>query len=927
MKSKNPPARAQARRENRRPKQRRQASRAPAPEGNTAGAKGARGPSLQRRRPLAGRRDFQDKRGRAGKGKRRSKGEGAFESAANAAEGAAAEGLFRKIKDKITGKSRFLADDAEKPTSRRRERRPKLRARNRAAGGPPRRRFEGETGFDRRGASGKIKDRPSRSAANGNIKDKPPRAGAKEYPKKSRRFKDKTGEKSARPPRFRNAATQAFSAFLPFKKQAKTPALVTGLVKRHPGGFGFVIPDLKGTPDIYIPQSQMGSAWTDDRVEVRLTSSKHGPPPPGGGRPFARGRPFGAIAAVLERRKRIVSGPCEEDGDGQKILKSHGLGSPRPLILCNPSKIPVQTGDWLRAEVTHYPDGSDDSDFKASVVGNLGRIRLDAAADDGARILAKHNIALSFPKEAEEEAEEMPDKVSEKDFEGRRDLRSKPFVTIDGATAKDFDDSVFTETLPGGGFRLWAAIADVSHYIKEGSPLDREAFSRGNSVYLPDLVSPMLPKKLSDGLCSLNPNVPRLCLTAEMDFDSSGKALRSSFYEAVIESRRRLTYAEVQEMTDNKAFSGDLSFLKTAAELASVLIKKDAEDGALDFNLTDTVIKTDGAGVPLDVMRGRRLFSHRLIEQFMLAANKAAARFLEKRGRALVYRVHDSPDREKLLRLQVFAQSLGFHEPLHSRKNLLKLLKRFQGNPKEPLISKLTLRAMAQACYSARNKGHYGLHAPCYTHFTSPIRRYCDLMVHRELKRALAADKLQAPPDSAAGRRRAPRFGSLPGAAPSKKELEEKSALISVREQAAVKAEREVCDIKKARFLKGRLGEEFEGTISSVTSFGFFIALKDYDIEGLVRFRDLPGHWIWDEERLRASAGRSGYAVCFGDEARVRLTAADEINGKIDFQFLTHKGKALPKPSSVSRGAGRRGRGGGEYSRGKRDGGRRRGRR
>ena len=926
MKPKKAPGRNQGRRENRRPKKRRKEARAPAPEG-TKGSKA----SLLQKRPFAERRDLKDKRSSLkggkdlrGKARRRSKSEGIVESAS-----AAAPRLFHKITDKLTGKNRPPAEGAEKPP-RSKARNP-ARSRNRGDG-LPRRRFEGEKGFaSRPHRGGKIKDKPARSAEGYSAK------------KGRRRFGDEKSEKSAAPSpprrRFRDAATQAFSAFLPFKKQV--PALVTGVVKRHPGGFGFVIPDIKGTADIYIPHSKMGSALTDDRVEVRLDDPKRSPPPsgdrrrsPGGaeggerGRRFAaRRQPFGSIAAVLERRKRIVSGLCEEEegSGGPKILKSHGLGVLRPLTLCNPSKIPVQQGDWVRAEITHYPDGSADSAFKAAIVGNLGRIRMEAA-DDGARVLAKHSIALSFPEEAQAEAEKMPDEVSEKDFEGRRDLRSKPFVTIDGATAKDFDDSVFAEVLPEGGFRLWTAIADVSHYIKEGSPLDREAFSRGNSVYLPDLVSPMLPKKLSDGLCSLNPHVPRLCLTAEMDFDSSGEMIRSSFYEAVIESRRRLTYAETQEMTDSKAFSGDLSFLQTAVKLAEILIEKDAKDGALDFNLTDTVIKTDGKGVPLDVMRGRRLFAHRLIEQFMLAANKAAARFLEKRGRALVYRVHDSPDREKLLRLEIFARSLGFDEPLHSRKNLLKLLKRFKGNPKEPLINKLTLRAMAQACYSARNKGHYGLHAPCYTHFTSPIRRYCDLMVHRELKKALAADKLQ--PSKEARRRPA-----------SKKELEEKSALISAREQAAVKAEREVCDIKKARFLKGRVGEEFEGTISSVTAFGFFIALKDYDIEGLVRFRDLPGHWVWDEERLCASAKRSGYIVGFGDEARVRLAAADEINGKIDFQFLTHKGKALPKPASSRarsgasrsrrRGGGGTGAGAGERPRGKSGlrGGRRRSRR
>lgn len=632
---------------------------------------------------------------------------------------------------------------------------------------------------------------------------------------------------------------------------------LTGIVKRHPGGFGFVIPEKSNVPDVYIPASKMGSALSDDRVEVFLT-----------GRDTRRF--YGYIKKILKRHWRTVSGPYEILND-KKVLKNHGLGYGQPIELANPLNLSLKRGDWIKVKITHYPESQ--LSFKGDIIQNLGVITT-VPEDDSIRILAKHNIALEFSKEVLMEAEKVPVSVSEKDFQKRIDLRSKAFVTIDGATAKDFDDSIFVESLPEG-FRLFTAIADVSHYVREGSILDKEAFSRGNSAYLPNLVSPMLPEKLSNHICSLNPHAPRLVLTAEMEFDLSGNMTKSSFYEAVIESQRRFTYAEAQEIIDEESLLEKFASLKAAKKLADILIKKQVAEGALDFNLPETVIKVNSQGMPLDIMRGHRLFSHRLIEQFMLAANKAAALFLKNKGYHFIYRVHDSPNKEKLEQLEIFSKNIGYTGDLHSRKGLLSLLIQFKNHPKEPLINKLVLRAMAQACYSPSNKGHYGIHAPFYTHFTSPIRRYCDLMIHRLLKKAI--------------------FEKISPKNINRKELETQGVFISEREQAAVKAERQVYDIKKARFLKNRLGENFEGTVSSVTSFGLFITLKDYDIEGLVRFKDLPGHWILDEVYLRAVASRSRYSINFGDDVKVRLDSVDEINGRIDFHFLKHKDKDLPK--------------------------------
>ena len=454
----------------------------------------------------------------------------------------------------------------------------------------------------------------------------------------------------------------------------------------------------------------------------------------------------------------------------------------------------------------------------------------------------------------------------------REDLRNKGFVTIDGADAKDFDDAVFVEKHPFG-YRLFVAVADVSHYVREGSRLDQEARLRGNSAYLPDQAVPMLPEKLSNGLCSLNPRVPRLAFTAEMDFNSKGDPLRSRFFPAIMESKRRLTYGEAQEILDNPESGGEQAFFKNAGLLARILIRRQDQNGALDFNLPEILVKVNHQGEPVEVIKEARLFSHRLIEQFMLAANQAVSLFLKKHKYPLMYRVHEPPERESLKQLENFSKSLGFPSSLNSRKNLLDFLRKFKDRPDEPLINKLTLRALSQARYSAFNKGHYGLNFDSYTHFTSPIRRYCDLTVHRLVRRALTEGKK--------GR-------------PSEKELEEQAVWISAREQNAVKAERKVSDIKKARFLKPHIGEEFDGVISSVTSFGLFIALEKFDIEGLTRFRDLPGRWIFDPDNLSAERKPGRYRLRFGDPVRIKVTAVNTAGGSVDFQILSHKNNKIP---------------------------------
>ena len=660
--------------------------------------------------------------------------------------------------------------------------------------------------------------------------------------------------------------------------------LLQGVMKRHPDGFGFVIPDDSGHPDIYIPFRGIGSAMTNDRVEAAVQKK--------------RGRPnmyFGYVESILKRFREFAVGPYEilktPQGKEQAALCSHNLSGAQPILLNNPKGIAVKEGDWVKAKITSWPEGG--KPFAAALAQNLGAIS-SSAKDDSKRVLAERDIALDFPEEALREANCLPDEVKESDFSGggRKDLRDKSFVTIDGANAKDFDDAIYVERL-SFGFKLFAAIADVSHYVAENSFLDKEAHQRGNSVYLPGFCVPMLPEKLSNGLCSLKPGKPRLALIEEMDFNPQGEMIRSEFYPAVIESRRRLTYGEAQEMLDGFRPLGDLAFLKEAKKLAETLLKKNSRDGALNLDIPETVVAVNQMGEPTDLLREERLFTHRMIEQFMLAANIGASAFLEKKKAPLMYRAHEAPKEDKLQQLEIFSRTLGFARPLSSRENLIRFLSQFQDHSKKALIGKLVLRSLCQARYTAFNKGHYGLNFSSYTHFTSPIRRYCDLLIHRLIKKTLAAPEVGVKPPS------------KPPAKPlSQKSIEKIAAFISEREQNAVKAERQVKDIKKTRFLSSYLGQNFSGVISSVTSFGLFIALDDFDVEGLARFRDLPGQWVADEINLRASGKRSGYTMKFGDKVETQLAAARPLTGNLDFKLISHEGKTLPKESAES--AGRR---------------------
>ena len=644
------------------------------------------------------------------------------------------------------------------------------------------------------------------------------------------------------------------------KKSNPDKKILQGTIKKHPEGFGFVIPDDNSHPDIYVPSTLINSAFTNDIVTVSVQRRKGEPD-----------KFYGAVESIVKRHKEFAVGVYEIIDDTE-VIQKHNISCNKPIIVQNPNSIPISERDYIKVKITQYPDNR--NDLIGEVVKNLGPIT-SSAQDDIKRTLSEYDIPLDFPDEVLEELNQIPDTVREEDFADRKDLRDKNFVTIDNKTAKDFDDAIYVEK-QDFGYRLFVAIADVSYYVKENSLLDKESFARGNSTYLPDFCVPMLPEKLSNELCSLNPLQTRLVMVSELDYDFKGDVITSQTYPSVIISKKRLTYDEVENMLNGTLeFEEGLEFLKSAQDLAKILMKEHYKTGALNLEIEETTIVINDLGEPIDFIKEKRLFSHQLIEQFMLAANKSISAFLEKNKIPLMYRIHEDPKEDKLKHLETFSKTLGHLENLDSRKNIISFLSKYKDHEKSPIINKLVLQSLSQARYSAYNKGHYGLNFKSYTHFTSPIRRYCDLMIHRFIKQAI--DKSDQ-------------------SCLNEKEIEEQALSISGREQNSVKAERQVKDIKKARFLSQHLGENFSGVISSITSFGIFISLKDFDVEGLIRLRELPEHWIVDEINLSMTAKGSGYTMKFGDEVEIQVVATNPLAGNIDFELLTHKGNPLPKP-------------------------------
>ena len=585
--------------------------------------------------------------------------------------------------------------------------------------------------------------------------------------------------------------------------------LVRGKFIGHAKGFGFVTPETEGMDDIFIPPHEVNGAMNGDIVLVRVTNGTSGD------------RREGAIIRIAERKTTKIVGTYQDNkGFGFVIPDDKKL--PMDIFIAKGNALDAVDGHKVVVEITDWP-----SDLK-SATGMVTQI-LGHKNDPGVDIISiihKHGIEVEFPQEVLDQANKIPEEVQENDLFKRRDLREEMTITIDGADAKDLDDAISVVKNDDGSYLLSVHISDVSYYVTENSPMDEDAFDRGTSVYLTDRVIPMLPHKLSNGICSLNPGVDRLTLSCEMTIDRNGKVTDHEIFESVIRSKERMTYADVYKIIEEKdeelstKYAHIVPMINHMAELAAILKQKRMDRGAIDFDFKESKILVDEKGWPTDVVIMERTVSERLIEEFMLAANETIAEHFHWLQVPFIYRIHEDPKAEKLQRFFEFLTNFGVvvkgtGNKVHPRA-LQEIVESIEGLPEETVISTMLLRSMQQAKYFDESLGHFGLSTEFYTHFTAPIRRYPDLIVHRLIRTYLIEKDVSAKTLAHWGAR-----------------LSEIAQHTSERERRSVEAERDTESLKKAQFMLDKIGEEFEGVISSVTNFGLFVELEN-TIEGLV---------------------------------------------------------------------------------------------
>ena len=543
---------------------------------------------------------------------------------------------------------------------------------------------------------------------------------------------------------------------------------------------------------------------------------------------------------------------------------------------------------WIvQVEVTSYPYAHNNP--RGKIINQLGS-STDETGIDIEIVIHKHDLPNIFPHEVLAEAEAALPVVTEEQIKGRLDLREVPTVTIDGETARDFDDAISLHKLENGNFELGVHIADVSFYVRDGSPLDQEARLRGTSVYFPERAIPMLPEKLSNGICSLNPKVDRLTMSAMMEVDRRGRVVDYRLRESVIRSSERMTYTDVNKLLAHSdpqlamRYAGLLELFSTMEELARILIKMRGDRGAIDFNLPESIFEFDDEGRIAGVLRADRNIAHRIIEEFMLLANETVAGHFLKLGIPSIYRIHEPPEPQRVIEFAELAQAYGYRFPFSdvSAHDYQRLSHQLSGKPEERVLAFSMLRSLQRARYDAQNCGHFGLAASVYTHFTSPIRRYPDLIVHRVLRGLLQRSETlgnKAPSITAGSQRKPP----IP-----LQNLELIAVESSERERAADAAEKEVDEWRKARFMAERIGEEFDGMIINVRDFGFFVELEEFFIEGLVQVSSLIDDYYNFDERTHSLIGRRGKRTFrLGDRLRVRVDKVNVDRHLVDFSVAT----------------------------------------
>ncbi|OYD08178.1 ribonuclease R [Paludifilum halophilum] len=652
--------------------------------------------------------------------------------------------------------------------------------------------------------------------------------------------------------------------------------LVRGRLQGNAKGFGFVIPDpeMPHEQDVFIHGNEMNGAMDGDRVLARVHSRRKD------GR-----RPEGEVVRILFRGRSIIVGTYT-DSKHFGFVVPDDKRLPADIFIPKEARNGAEEGQKVVVEILRYPNGRKSAEGKVTEI--LGH--KDEAGVDILSIIRKYQLPEGFPDEVLAETDQVPETIDEQEIRGRRDLRDRRMVTIDGADAKDLDDAVSVERLDNGNIRLGVHIADVSYYVKEGSALDREAYQRGTSVYLVDRVIPMLPQRLSNGICSLNPQVDRLTMTCDMEMDGKGNVVRHEIYPSVIRTNERMTYTDVKKILVDedeeliRRYQPLVEDFRLMASLAKTLRQRRFMRGAIDFDFPEAKIRVNEQGQPVEIVNRPRTIAEQMIEEFMLAANETVSEHFYKGKFPFVYRIHENPDPDKLQSFFEFITLFGYTAKGKADKIkprvLQQLLEQIDGKPEEPVISTVMLRSMQQAKYSAECLGHFGLAAQFYSHFTSPIRRYPDLIIHRIIWEVWENG------------------GTL--SRERKNELDEwlpeacKHA--SERERLAIDAERETDDLKKAEYMQDKVGETYDGIISSVTSFGVFVELAN-TIEGMVHVSFMTDdYYQYDEHTYSLVGERTGKSYNIGDAVTVKVIGVNLDERKVDFE-LVEESTEKPAPA------------------------------
>jgi len=679
--------------------------------------------------------------------------------------------------------------------------------------------------------------------------------------------------------------------------------LVKGRVIGHPEGYGFVSPLEAGEQDIYLSSRQMRRVFDGDIVLVRIAGRDR------------RGRPEGTLVDVVERKTTELVGRyfCES---GIHFVRPDNPRISQDILIAADQLNGAAPGQIVLVGITDAPSrNSPPSGHIAEVLGD----HLDPGLEIEVSI-RNYGIPHQWNDAVQAETDAIPDHVTDKEF--RVDLRALPLVTIDGEDARDFDDAVYCQPKPRGGWKLIVAIADVSHYVKPGSALDIQAFERGNSVYFPNHVVPMLPEKLSNGLCSLNPHEDRLCMVCEMQISREGDVTKYQFYEAVMYSHARMTYTQVAQIIEERGSAEDANIrdrfatilpqIDSLHDLYRVLHKRRSERGAIDFDTQETRILFDSQRKISQIIPVKRTEAHRLIEECMLAANVCTAQFLEKSKLPALYRVHEGPSEDRLSSVRDFLGELGMglgggDDP--QPEDYQRVLRSAKNRDDASVIQSVLLRSMSQAVYQAENLGHFGLAFEGYTHFTSPIRRYADLLVHRAIRSLIRSNKKVSGVVRVEGAKAIAKTDIYPYELPR---LDETGAHLSVTERRADEATRDVVNWLKCEYLVDRVGQEYSGVVTAVTGFGLFVMLDELYVEGLVHVTGLPKDYYNHEAAQHRMVGeRTGRVFRLGDKLRVKVVRVNLDERKIDFELAgeensaNHSGARRPAGKFAGKAAGK----------------------